>query len=413
MLRAARAADPMDLYLRSGLFAGFLASAGLPLYIHLPRFAAGAGISLSTLAIVLIGIRVMDLVQDPLLGRLAQAWDARRGALIGVSMAGLAGGFLWLFSVQPGLWGMIGALIVLFTSYSLATILFYARGVALAGVTGQMRLAGWREAGSLAGVILAALLPTLLAGPGGAGSGYAAFGLVLVVFAGLTWIVSRPIWQGPGGSFPTSFPLSALRNSGGGGLLLLALVNALPVALTSTLFLYFVEDRLRLGDLAGGFLILFFAAAGVSAPFWARAAARIGARPMLLSAMALSIVSFAGAASLWPGQSVLFAAICLFSGVAAGADMVILPALFAGLLARSQTAPAAAFGLWSFMAKLALTAAAVIALPLLELSGYRPGETNAPDALRALTFAYAVLPCILKLLAIVLLARLPEETVTQ
>ena len=56
------------------LIAVILAAAGVPLYIHLPRFAVGdLGLSLGTVGAILISIRVVDLVQDPFLGRLSDS----------------------------------------------------------------------------------------------------------------------------------------------------------------------------------------------------------------------------------------------------------------------------------------------------------------------------------------------------
>ena len=54
------------------------------------------------------------------------------------------------------------------------------------------------------------------------------------------------------------------------------------------------------------------------------------------------------------------------------------------------------FGWWNFATKLNLALAAGIALPLLGAFGYTPGARDA-DALHALTLAYCVLPCVLKL----------------
>lgn len=403
------APDPMSIYVKTGMFAAFLASAGLPLYIHLPRFAAGTGISLSTLAAILIGIRMMDFVQDPMLGRLIERAPSHRPLMAGMAVGGIGVGFVWLFTLQPGTPGLVMALVLLFTAYSAATILFYAGGVAQAGPGGHLRLAGWRETGALAGVLLTALAPGLLIALFGERSGYAGFGLLLGAFALGVFLTTRALWTTPVPQAP-SFSLKALIRAGGGRLLALAFVNALPVALTSTLFLFFVEDRLQLAYLAGPFLILFFASAGLAAPLWSRAAQSFGARPVLATAMVLAITAFSGAAALAPGAAAGFAAISVGSGIALGADMVILPALFSQLLARSGTAPAAAFGLWSFMAKMALALAAVLALPMLDLAGYSPGAANTPKALAALTFGYAVLPCILKLLAIVMVARLPTES---
>jgi GPH family glycoside/pentoside/hexuronide:cation symporter len=56
---------------RYGLFAGFLAFAGLPIYIHAPKFFVDEyGVSLAAIGGVLLVLRLIDFVQDPLLGRL-------------------------------------------------------------------------------------------------------------------------------------------------------------------------------------------------------------------------------------------------------------------------------------------------------------------------------------------------------
>jgi Na+/melibiose symporter-like transporter len=55
-------------------------------------------------------------------------------------------------------------------------------------------------------------------------------------------------------------------------------------------------------------------------------------------------------------------------------------------------------GWWQVATKLNLALAAGLALPLLNLLGYTPGTQDAP-ALLALSWAYALVPCLLKLLA--------------
>ena len=55
--------------------------------------------------------------------------------------------------------------------------------------------------------------------------------------------------------------------------------------------------------------------------------------------------------------------------------------------------------------KFTLAFAAVILLPLLEQAGFQVGATTSPEsALRMLTLLYALVPVVLKLVAIVLLA---------
>ena len=60
--------------------------------------------------------------------------------------------------------------------------------------------------------------------------------------------------------------------------------------------------------------------------------------------------------------------------------------------------------MWNFFAKLNLALAAGLALPLLVLFGYQPGEASH-QGLTALSLAYAVLPLAFKVLAAVLLWR--------
>ncbi len=69
-------------YPRVSLFALLLAAVGIPLYIHLPQFASvNLGISLGTIGIILLVIRLVDLVQDPLSGWAIDRWPAAQSAL--------------------------------------------------------------------------------------------------------------------------------------------------------------------------------------------------------------------------------------------------------------------------------------------------------------------------------------------
>lgn len=403
----------MTRNLQISLFAGMLAAAGLPLYIHLPRYAATElGLSLQAVGALLIAIRVLDFAQDPLLGGMIDRFPAARSGFAAAAALGMGAGFALLFSLRPGPGVLVwlgAALVLVFTAYSLGSILFYGQSTSFAAAGADLiRMAGFREAGALTGVILAAIAPGILAALGAPGAGYGAFGLVLAALCVAAWAATRGLWRLPavaGGSLN----LPALRDAGAARLLLLALVNSLPVAITSTLFLFFVSDYLQLPQMAGPFLILFFLAAGLSVPLWTRACTAYGPRQVLVPAMTLAILSFLGAALLDPGAGAAFAAICLGSGAALGADMVILPVLFSTALDRAGLKAGTAFGLWSFAGKLSLACAAAALLPLLEITGFRPGEANSSGALTFLILAYAVLPCLIKLAAIALVFRLPQE----
>ncbi len=402
-------------HLQVSLYALMLAAAGIPLYIHLPQFASvGLGIGLGTLGSLLLAIRLVDLVQDPLIGWAIDRWPRAQGAFALTAAAGLALGFPALFALQPGghvVAALCGVLLVLFGAYSLGTILLYGRSATLAArpdPEALLTLAAYREGGALAGVLLAAIAPAALALLGASAQGYPAFGLCLGGLAVLTALVTRPVWRRRA-IVGEAFSLSGLGQAGALRLLALALVNSLPVSITSTLFLFFVEDRLALPGLAGPLLLLFFLAAGISVPVWTRVSERIGPKRTLMIAMPLAIAGFAGTAYLPEGSLVGFALISAAAGAALGADTVLLPAMFSVALTQAGLKASLAFGIWAFAGKLGLALAAATVMPLLAWNGFVPGQQNGPQALGMLNIAYSVIPCLLKLAAFALVLRLPDD----
>lgn len=392
------------------LFAALIAMAGLPIYIHAPKFYVDAyGVSLASLGGVLALLRLFDVVQDPVLGWMAEAGRARRGMWVAIAAGAMALAMVGLFAVAPPvapmLWFAV-TLAVLFTAFSFLTIVFYGEGVgrALRLEGGHVRLAGWREAGSLAGVCVAAVAPVglgvVMERPfAGFAVGFAALALVAV------WAM-RAEWSGAGAAVANPLALfrPVLADPLARRLLFLALVNAAPVAVTSTLFLFFVESRLGAAGSEGGLLLLFFMAAALSTPVWSRLAQGYGAKRVLLAGMGLAVAAFLWTAALGAGDTAAFAVICIASGAALGADMVLLPALFARRLGQLGSGESAAFGLWSFVSKLSLALAAAVLLPALQAAGFVSGEGNTDSALWALTVCYALVPCALKCLAIAVLA---------
>ena len=393
------------------LFAALIAMAGLPIYIHAPKFYVDEyGVTLAALGGMLALLRLFDVVQDPVLGWLAEAGRARRGLWVSVAAGIMVLAMLGLFAVAPPiapLWWFAITLSALFSAFSFLTICFYAEGVAKAarlGPQGHLRLAGWREGGSLVGVCIAAVAPVALGTAMDAP--FAGFALGFALLALLAVLAMRGEWAGQGGTIGNPLVLfrPALADPLARRLLLIAALNAAPVAVTSTLFLFFVESRLAAPGSEGPLLLLFFLSAALSTPAWSRLAQGHGAKRVLLAGMGLAILSFLWAATLGAGDVAAFAVICAASGAALGADMVLLPALFARRLAvLGQGGEGAAFGLWSFVSKLSLALAAAVLLPGLQAAGFTPGPENAPSALIALSVSYALVPCALKLLAVALL----------
>lgn len=180
------------------------------------------------------------------------------------------------------------------------------------------------------------------------------------------------------------------------------MLNGIASAVPATLVLFFVQDRLQAaGWVESAALGVYFLCAALSIPLWLRVVARAGLARSWLLGMVLAVCAFAGASALGPGDSVAFLVVCALSGLALGTDLALPGAMLAGLIQREGDqgrGEGAYFGWWNFATKLNLALAAGLALPLLGLFGYAPGA-RSPAALQALTLAYCLLPCGLKIAA--------------
>lgn len=383
-----------------------LAFVALPLYVLLPNFYAKEfGVGLSTLGAILLGARLFDALIDPALGGWADRLFGRSvQTVLRVACAIaviLAMGFAALFfpPVRGNallVWVTL-TLIVTYAAYSFVSVTHQSWGARLGGdASFRARVAAWREAPGLIGVLLASTLPVV------AGLPAMVSGFVLLLIVGL-WALSRaprPVLEI--NALASQDVLRPWNNTRFRALMLIFILNGIASAVPATLVLFFVQDLLQAPkNLEGVFLGVYFIAGALAIPLWMQAVKRIGLAWGWLVSMVLSIVVFIWAASLGAGDVWAYVAVCALSGVALGADLALPSALLTGAI-QSQgdqgRHEGAYYGWWNFATKLNMALAAGLALPLLDVFGYTPGARD-PQALQALVIAYCVLPCTLKLIA--------------
>jgi Na+/melibiose symporter-like transporter len=191
-------------------------------------------------------------------------------------------------------------------------------------------------------------------------------------------------------------------------LLAVFVLNGIASAIPATLVLFFVQDRLLAPRaMEPAFLGTYFVFAAASMPLWLALVGRIGLARSWICGMLLAVAAFVWAATLGSGDTLAFLLVCAASGMALGTDLALPGAMLAGLIGQAGdrgSAEGAYFGWWNVATKLNLALAAGLALPLLAWFGYTPGARDA-SALGALTIAYCLLPCLLKLGAATLLYR--------
>ena len=389
------------------VFAAVLSGAGLPIYIYAPKYYADTfGVSLTALGTLLFAMRLFDMVQDPVLGWISERLTRTKKVTITITALIMALSMIGLFAVAPPIapiWWFGITVTSLFTTFSFLTINFYAQGVSKAGdqPQGHMRLAAWRESGALIGVCVAAVIPTVLIGV--VADPFATFAYGFAALTIITAVFMWPEWKGRVNQEPSQIG-EIMADDTARRLLILALVNAAPLAVSSTLFLFYVESKLGAVGWEGALLVLFFLAAAISSPIWSALARRFGAKPVLIAAMILAVASFGYTLTLSPGDVIPFAIICVLSGATIGADLTLLPAMFAKRMAVISPNGGQGFGLWNLVNKFTLAFAAVVLLPLLERSGFQASANDVPaEAITMLTVLYALVPSLLKLVAIGLL----------
>lgn len=404
-----------------------LAFAALPIYVQVPKlYADSLGLPLAAVGLTLLVVRIFDGLTDPLIGWASDRWWSRpRWVLSALPILALGMVALLAPPEGGGLPWLAAALVLVTLAWSVASIAYYAWGAEISADTHvRTRAVASREGFALLGVMLAAGLPGVLSEEEATGLSRLVwvFAVLLVVCGSWTLAgASPPVKTGArdGGQGPWRDLLAALDVPVFRRLLLVFCANGIAAAIPSVTVLFFVADVLRAERLAGGFLLMYFAAAALSLPAWVLIARRCGKRRTWCAAMLLAMVSFLWAGFLGAGDVLAFALICAASGIAFGADLALPPAMLADLLARcargqgggDDSRAGAWFGWWNFVSKANLALAAGLALPMLGLLGYTPGVQEA-QPLAALSAVYASLPLLMKLLALLLLLNWRKELET-
>ena len=366
-----------------GLLGLPLAFVALPLYVVLPHhYATTLGLPLASVGALLMLVRLLDAAAEPLLGR----WSDH----------------LYQGPLRMVLWVAGGSALV--QLLGLAGLFFPA-------VQGPQALAAWM----VAGLLLTCLAHSQLV------IAHQAWGAepMLWVFALALWMGWLALWwaprpvaalaQGVSARLPWSAIWQPLRQIAFRRLLAVFVCNGIASAIPAALMLFFAQDRLQATqEQIALFLVLYFVSGALSMPGWLRVVRRWGLERAWLGGMLLAIACFGWTTFLSSGQIAAFALICALSGIALGADLALPGALLARLVERHGAqgrSEGAYLGWWNLATKLNLALAAGAALPLLQWGGYSPGTLDA-QGLQRLAWAYAVLPCALKLLAAALLYRL-------
>lgn len=425
-----RGAIPVRVLLFYALPAFVVALPTIPVYIQLPSlYGVQLGLGLAATGAVLLAARIFDTVTDPIVGALCDRLSFRgyrRKPWIAVG-AVIAGMGLFKILNPPDAVGaayLLGWSVVLYAGWTMVAVPYMAWGAELsADYDERTRITSWREAAGLLGIVGAGALTSATAGFGWSerestgAIAWAAIGLGAISIPLLICLVR----EGQAGG---DAPDSAGRRSFRLGLASLArnrlftrlvgawwlngLANGIPAAL------FFIYLEFGLGADAAQrplFVLVYFVSAIAAIPLWQACSRWVGKHRAWCWAMLSACAAFVIVPMIPEGGFVLFAIVCIVTGAALGADLFLPPAIQADVLDYQQLRGGKAqaglqFALWGMSTKLALAAAVGLALPGLAATGFDPSAPTGEGRF-ALVVIYALVPVVIKVLAVAVVWRFP------
>jgi GPH family glycoside/pentoside/hexuronide:cation symporter len=391
-----------------------LAFAGLPLYIHAPDFyTRDLGMNIGLIGVVLLGIRIFDAVQDPFIGYVSDKNSSSRFQIILAGVVMLVTGMAALFygpqfSMSISVW--FGASMILATTgFSIVTInLNMIGGFWQDSPRERTRISAWRESFGLLGLLLASVLPAALLM---AVSAENSFQIVFWVFAALMICALTLFARFMRGTLNPQTLTKAKTQKGfsffsiliGPDKLFFAVcfLAHLAAALPGVLVLFFIRDYLGASHLSGLFLLIYFVSGAAFMPIWVRLSAHIGKYKAWLFSMLLAGATFIWVYTLETGDTLAYGLICGLSGMALGADLALPPSIMADRINKQKTENEATqyYAVLAFIPKMAIALASGGSFIILDELGFIPGVPNEASSLNGLIGLYALLPCLIKLVA--------------
>lgn len=406
------------------LFLTFLALplsfVGIPIYLNISDFyARNFDLNLALIGVLLIFIRAFDVLQDPAIGYFSDYLASKkitRRTIITFSSLLLSLSFYLVFNPSLALSQnaviayFVLTLALTYTCFNFVTINFESLAAIMArNDLERITINSYKEFLGLLGIILAFILPAILSQFFGfsLSASYATLSLVfavLILFATLVFLPHLKIDSEIFSSAKTLSFFNVLKDKKFLFFLVIFVTNSVAVSLPAANLNFFIRDILHSEKNLGWFLAIYFLSACLFIPLWKNLFKRFGIVQMWILSIGFSVLTFLFAYFLKAENSLYFYGVCFFSGAFLGADLIAPPTILAQLTQYKKELVSSYFSMWNIAIKFGLMIAASGSLIALSSFGYHPVNATA-ESLQAVAFFYAALPCLLKLLVIMLLLK--------
>ena len=379
---------------------------GLPLYLHLPKFYHdNYGLSLANIGISLFILRIFDAFIDPILGILSYRFkftQKRYFIIFALALAFFYNAFFHLPKLQSESFNLawfITCTTMVYLFFSLIFINYYNLGVKLANDNLLIiKLASLRELFGFLGLIIASILPFILIHFFVSDSdGFIIYGVVFFLLILFAVIILPKAKNKISPEIRKDFIglLNIYNHKPMRSLIILFFINSFPLAISSNLFSFYVDQVLVAKSLQGMFLASYLFSAAFCAFLFSSFFKKFNKINSLIILMIISLLGFSITYFLNQNNHQLFYLVCILSGFGLGGELVILSALAGELLKKQPEYGNIFFALWTASSKIALAIAAGIFLPLIS-------TTINFYSIEKIIFFYALIPLGIKLVVILL-----------
>lgn len=402
-----------------------IAMGGFALVTYIPTFyAVELGLGLGLVGAVFVFGRILDVITDPIIGYLSDKTNTPLGPrrpwmIISMPLFCLAAWALFIPVSQPNLLYLIIASAAYFLFYTALDVPYSSIGLEISEhIHERTILASTKAVFQVLGAVLAAILPFALALKTGASLKIITIiicGLCVVFLALFLKFVPRKYDERDliRPSFLESVK-TAWRNRLYRQMISAFFIIQTSNALLAALTVLFVTNIIKLPDLTGLFLGVLFLSSALFLPIWLSISRRWSKKAAWICSILMAIAALCTVPFLKEEDMVCALLFSGFIGACFGCDAIMPTSMLADIVHKDELdgkgRPAALYlAMKNSLSKLTFIAPMGLAFPILDQAGFVSGGGNSDFAIASLFFFYAALPILLRLIALIIVLRLPNS----
>jgi Na+/melibiose symporter-like transporter len=411
--------------LHKGLYAlpaFVLALPTIPAFILLPSFYAETmGLGLATVGVIFLGLRLLDVISDPIIGYISDQIPRRLGKRrLPMAIGALIGApaLIMLFSPQTDVSAgyLIGWGALLYLAWTAVQIPYVSWAVELEHeYAARVQLNGFREGAGLLGIMATGALGIFLVLFSEQDRFQIMAWTTVILGSGIFYVTLRFVPEGRVVSSDESQTLSfPWHNKLFLRVLTAWFLNGLANGLPAVCLPLFMTHILAASETNQATLLFtYFLSAVIGIQGWVWLSKLYTKHSVWCLSMTMACAVFLAVPFVSSGDILLFGIICVLTGLTLGSDLALPPAIQADCadwdrLRFRKERTGTLFAYWSMSTKLALGLAVGIAFPALAWFGLNDQtQTASSQSKVALVVIYAVIPIALKLMAIMLMQNFP------